>query len=295
MTGTTIDFSNTWVLFDTSYNQPIKGFDLYQLWYSFGSNVAVDNGMRADGKAIYAYDFYNCKSLSFTALGAENNRGCVIRNHFSSVIIESIKTAAHKGGSFSDEVGFYEVSQGSLTISNATTDTIIDAGNIFNELIGEAGQISYVNAVKPTGGQSKPIGTNGLRSVDVGLQKRTYIADNVMHVRDGVSFKSEFSASAYQGLLRIFTSSTLVLKLTLIAKGTNGTLQKTFNIVSSGSTTQAVVESLTSVGAMSDITLDFDASGNVFAVCAETSLMRFYIECYDTHLHGSTNNFLRIY
>ena len=116
-----------------------------------------------------------------------------------------------------------------------------------------------------------------------------------MHVRDGVLFKSEFSASAYQSLLRIFTSSTLALKLTLIAKGTNWTLQKTFNIVSSGSTTQAVVESLTSVGAMSDITLDFDASGNVFAVCAEKSLMRFYIECYDTYLHGSTNNFLLIY
>ena len=295
MTGTTIDFSNTWVLFDASYNQPIKGFDLYQLWYSFSSNVAVDNGLRADGQAIYAYDFYNCKSLSFAALGAENNRGCVIRSRFSSVIIESIKTAAHRGGDFSGEVGFYEVSQGSLAISNATTDTIIDAGNIFNELIGEAGYISYVNAARPTGGQSKPIGTNGLRSVDDGLRKRTYIADDVMHVRDGVLFKSEFSASAYQSVLRIFTSSTLALKLTLIAKGTNGTLQKTFNIVSSGSTTKAVVESLTSVGAMSDITLDFDASGNVFAVCAETSLMRLYVECYDTYLHGSTNNFLRIY
>ncbi len=295
MTGTTIDFSNTWVLFDTSYNQPIKGFDLYQLWYSFGSNVAVDNGLRADEQAIYAYDFYNCKSLSFTALGAENNCGCVIRSRFSSISIESIKTAAHRGGLFSDDVGFYEVSQGSLTIRNATTDAIIDAGNIFNELIGEAGQISYVNAAKPTGGQSKPIGANGLRSVDNRLQKRTYIADDVMHVRDGVLFKREFSASTYQGLLRIFTSSTLALKLTLIAKGTNGTLQKTFNIVSSGGTTQAVVESLTSVGAMPDITLDFSASGDVFAVCAETSLMRFYIECYDTYLHDSANNFLLIY
>ena len=152
-----------------------------------------------------------------------------------------------------------------------------------------------MNAAKPTGGQSKPIGTYGLRSVDDGLKKRTYIADDVMHVSDGVLFKKAFPATTYQTLFRVFTQNTIALKLTIIAQGAAGTLQKTFHIVSNGSGGNIVTESSCSIGTMSDVTIDINASGNIFAACAETSTMSLFIECYDTYLHGHTGNFIQVY
>ncbi|USA45193.1 hypothetical protein NDN11_10670 [Acinetobacter sp. C26M] len=295
MTGTSIDFSNSWVLFNTSYNQPVKGFDLYQLWYTFGSNIAVDNGTRADGAAIIGYKFYNCKSIEFSAVGAENNRGCIVKSEFSNVEFHGLKTATIYGGDFTSEVGFFEVLQGTLTLSNGNLNDIVGVGNMYAEILGEAGIITYNNTQPVSNGSKKAFGNNALRSINSGVSDRVYTAQDVYQTKEGIIKKQTFAAQAYQGLFKLFTTSSISLLLTVNVKTASGTINSKFNIIFSGSYSK--VANITSLSTSETLTLSLDisANGNVFSNCSSAGNLSFTIECYDTYLFGSAENFISIY
>lgn len=290
MTGTTVDFSDSWVAFDDRYQTPETGFDLYQLWYSTATNLAVDNGTNG----ITAYKFSNCKSLEFTG-GAENNKGCLIDCLNSSITFNGFKTAAHTGDNDSSNATIKAVSS-TLNMNNSDFGVTVGASGM-KDIICSGSGISFSNLQsKPHGAGGEVISNNGSISEQSGTAYKIKIGDGVFQIRDSVTQKKNIPLTGYNGIFKVVQSTPLFLRLSITVSSASGSMHKEIDILYLNSTTRDVkIVSTSTVGTIADFSLDFDNNGNVFLVSSGATSARFSIDCKDTYIQGESNNFIDIY
>ena len=290
ITGTTIDFSDSWVAFDTRYQTPVTGFDLYQLWYSTATNLAVDNGTNG----ITAYKFSNCKSLEFTG-GAENNKGCLIDCLNSSVTFDGFKTAAHTGDNDPSNATIKAVSS-TLNMNNSNFSATIGASGM-RDIICSGSDITFSNTPsKPNGAGGDVVSNGGSVSEHGGLAYKIKLREGVFQIRDHTTQKRNITLTGYNGIFKVIQSTPLFLRLSITVSSNSGSIHKEIDILYLNSTTRDVkIVSTSTVGTISDFSLDFDGFGNVFLVTSGATSARFSIDCKDTYIQGEGGNFLDIY
>ena len=297
MTGTTIDFSNSWVVFDSTHNEPIKGFDLYQLWYSGGNNVGVDNGIRADEQVFIAYDFDNCKALIFNG-GAENNKGVLVRAKNTQAEFNGFKTANNFGGSFIN-FGTITAINSRLSFSNTQFDQTQSPG-LIKDIITDGSTVRMASGTRPSGGSGTQFLNNGVLSIADGLSDKVYLSDEVQQIKDG-KFLSKKQATGYTSLFRVFTDALTpcVIDLLITVKTDTGFIHKNVTQIFTNNSGSIVVNqkinNTMSSGTIADFALVCEASGNVYLETAEVASARFKIETSDTYIHGNSNTFLTLY
>lgn len=290
MTGTAVDFSDSWVAFDDRYQTPETGFDLYQLWYSTATNLAVDNGTNG----ITAYKFSNCKSLEFTG-GAENNKGCLIDCLNSSITFNGFKTAAHTGDNDSSNATIKAVSS-TLNMNNSDFGVTVGASGM-KDIICSGSGISFSNLQsKPHGAGGDVISNSGSVSEQTGLSYKINIGESVFQIRDSITQKRNIPLTGYNGIFKVVQSTPLFLRLSITVSSASGSMHKEIDILYLNSTTRNVkIVSTSTVGTIADFSLEFDANGNVFLVSSGATSARFSIDCKDTYIQGESGNFIDIY
>ena len=290
VTGTTIDFSDSWVVFEENYQTPVVGFDLYQLWYSTATNLSVDNGING----ITAYKFNNCKNIEFTG-GAENNKGCLIDCTYSSVTFDGFRTAAHTGDSNTANATIKAVDS-LLNMSNASFIPTTGATGM-KDIICDGSTIDFSKCEsKPSGAGGEVISNYGNISEQNGIRCKVKLADSVFQVRDSVTQKKSVSLTGYDGIFKVTQSTPLFLKLSVTVSSASGSMHKEIDILYLNNTTRDVkIVSTSTVGTLADFSLDFGANGNVFLVSSGATSARFSIDCKDTYIQGESENFIDIY
>ena len=290
MTGTTVDFSDSWVAFDENYQTPVAGFDLYQLWYSTATNLSVDNGT----SGITAYKFSNCKSIEFTG-GAENNKGCLIDCLNSSVTFDGFKTAAHTGDSNASNATIKAVGS-ILNMANSTFDPTTGATGM-KDIICDGSNIDFSKLQsKPSGAGGEVISNNGCILEQSGPTSKVKIGDSVFQVRDCITQKKSVALTGYNGIFKVTQSTPLFLRLSITVSSASGSMHKEIDILYLNGTTRDVkIVSTSTVGTIADFSLDFDVNGNVFLVSSGATSARFSIDCKDTYIQGESGNFIDVY
>lgn len=290
MTGTTVDFSDSWVAFDENYQTPVTGFDLYQLWYSTATNLSVDNGT----SGITAYKFSNCKSIEFTG-GAENNKGCLIDCLNSSVTFDGFKTAAHTGDSNASNATIKAVGS-ILNMANSTFDPTTGATGM-KDIICDGSNIDFSKLQsKPSGAGGEVISNNGSILEQSGPTSKVKIGDSVFQVRDCITQKKSVALTGYNGIFKVTQSTPLFLRLSITVSSASGSMHKEIDILYLNGTTRDVkIVSTSTVGTIADFSLDFDVNGNVFLVSSGATSARFSIDCKDTYIQGESGNFIDVY
>lgn len=178
-TGTSIDFNNCWVNFDTSIAEPVRGFDIFGLTYSSLNACGCDNGTRTDGTDTRAYNFSSCAAISMNGCGVEAHKGSMIRADTSTITVNSFRSFNCTGVS-SGTVGSLYFNAATVTLIGCQFEAITSAGVQFDWVIQGGSHVTEINP------KSSPTGGNTFVSYGTGSTK-TLLDDGVLTKTDSTS------------------------------------------------------------------------------------------------------------
>ena len=286
VTGTSIDFTGSWVAFDTTYNVPEVGFDIYQLWYSVGNNLAVDNGKPLDSNLdVVCYKFQSCRSLRFSG-GAEGNRGSLLHAVDSQIDITGMKTAAFSGGGLS----FINAKNSQVKFGVTQFDQILNETQ--PTIITDASTLSMRN--QPTGSTVR-YQNGGVVRIYGDASDYTLLNSTTRQIYSGMVLCRKPSTNNYTAACQVVNQNDLILDIDVFAKTSDSVSTSKFKCLFKVGATPVVIESNQS-GLAGIITgLDIETDGNVFVKTSVESELRLTIQCFDTAQQGVSSNYIYYY
>lgn len=154
-TGTSTKMSNCWVNFDNTIAVPTTGFSFFGLAYSALDDCGVDNGIRVDGAACYAYSFNSCACVTANGVGVENTKGCVVYAGSSSVAFTGLRSISMTGVAGGTVGTVFADTSSSLTFTACSFGATTTPGVIYDWVIQGGATVVEINpAASPSGGST---------------------------------------------------------------------------------------------------------------------------------------------